>query len=1317
MASRPSRTTRSSTATTTSAPATRSTRSSTSTAPSTSSSSALPPPVRRTTRASRAATPTQAPEIKPVNPPVRASSAAGIRSTFTRASTATSNTTATKPSWNARPSSALSNGNTSTPPTKRGSTLAVPSSIAKPKTPGGGLLGRMTSSRESLRPTAGARTPAPPPMSVRRMTGAGQTGVEGYDGSREPIKAYLRVCPAPPGVPLQSYVQVLSESEVLMVPPLDHRLNPSSSSSSIYSNALLRNTSQQRLSTLHLNLDPSSHPAGVPEGVCASPTPHASHHQQQAQQPDPSTYGALYKFTGVFPRTPASPTSPTSPTSSSLPNMMQIGDTQASFFASTALPLVRDFLQKAENCLLFAYGPTGSGKTFTVQGGHGEDAGLLPRIVEVVWGSLKGKEKPMSPAPAAMNGKRGAQQPMHSTPVKPSLKGLGAKESLPMGERQEVIPVDDGFEYAVYVSYSEIYNEKIYDLLESPLPVPAPSTSSTTSTGGGGMLKGLFKNFTTVKRSALSLKADHKAQQASGAQPKVVGGLREVRVTSAEEAHRVLLQGQSNRRVFSTLANRASSRSHSIFSIKVVRTPRGSSSSSASPEHSVTSKFSVVDLAGSERVQNTQTTGERLKEAGNINKSLMVLGQCMEVLRKNQERGEGRKPAIVPFRHSKLTEMFQSFFIGEGKAVMIVNINPYSTSYDENSHVMKFSAVARGVMTVQRNGNALVLPSKEKEQEKGKEREEKIEEEGEEENEQQEGRGETELVLAGGGPKKRESVKRVVRLSLVEGGEEEDVMYEEEASEDDEDEGEDQFVNALLDELSALRTALFESQMSTVLAEANARKRVVQEYEGKMLDMERHYQERMREEAIEAENKLNAKLDILTRLQAAKTPARNAMINRLGSVTPSTVYDDSDESGEEDEEEGEGESGEVEKTLLPGSDRDEAMDADVSITESAASPLAARIKVHLTASHSPSPLAAAPPVPLISSSAPKSPSPLAHNNCDAQAEQAPSPTRLEEQRDATDGDSSRLTEVNEAEVDAMPEGSSIAQPQNEGDTSVVSQQMGNLKIGNDAYDEDAEGDGDLSRLTEQSEEGSEVEHSEGEEDEEEEEEDESVINLSRATEELGGSDEEVSRKSFIDDEVEEGDEHEEEELTELEELEGEEGSSFEEAEGEEQDEDGGDDYVEGEEANADEYEPSPSHSSEKKPNVDSTPALTSSRQPVDPEDESFDTFSPVKTPAAPALSPTSPSKQGSGNGEKENVAPSPGTETEDGEYPDADEDVDEFGMGLERSMVIQSGSKNKKSKRKLGKKVKDADDLDLFAEGILSPIRPKTGSIRSFEHY
>lgn len=137
----------------------------------------------------------------------------------------------------------------------------------------------------------------------------------------------------------------------------------------------------------------------------------------------------------------------------------------------------------------------------------------------------------------------------------------------------------------------------------------------------------------------------------------------------SQEAKALLSQGQVNRRVFSTLANRVSSRSHSIFTIKIVRILKG-----ADPDDltcATCNRFSIVDLAGSERVVNTQTTGEsvqgahlisrqtdnlfdvalsvgeRLKEAGNINRSLMVLGQCMEVLRKNQEKEKWKKVGCI----------------------------------------------------------------------------------------------------------------------------------------------------------------------------------------------------------------------------------------------------------------------------------------------------------------------------------------------------------------------------------------------------------------------------------------------------------------------------------------------------------------------------------------------------------------------------------------------------------------------------------------------------------------------------------------------
>ncbi|CEQ43112.1 SPOSA6832_05009 [Sporobolomyces salmonicolor] len=1087
MAARPSRTTRSS-----AAAAAVNASASGPTAPRTRKTTTLDQPtataaatgLRRTTRSSRSTTP--APEVKITSsatssrPSSRASSYATARGT-------TPVPPSSKPLWNS------ARGNVSaavdTPPAgaKRASSLAVPQA----RTTGAGLLRKMTS-RDSIRPPATpARTPAPVRESV----------MEAYNEAREPLKAYLRIRPGPAGAPQESYIQVMSDSEVLMVPPADHRLNPSSSSSSIFGNALLRSS--------NINLHPSSHPSGVPDDVLASST--ASNHHPPVG-PDPSTFGALYKFTAVFP-----PSSASSPTSESLPST---ATSQADFFRATTLPLVTDFLKKGENCLLFAYGPTGSGKTYTVQGGAGDEAGLLPRVMDVVWRSLEGKEGKSCPSTKDTN--------------------------------------------------SEIYNEKIYDLLESPLPAPSPSTSSTTSTGGssmfGGFLgKGLFKNFPTVKRSALSLKADKGATiGARGATTKVVGGLKEIRVHSTEEAQAVLSRGQANRRVFSTLANRVSSRSHSIFTIKVVRTPLSSSSGVGLAES--TARFSIVDLAGSERVVNSGTTGERLKEAGNINKSLMVLGQCMEVLRKNQEREKGRKPAIVPFRHSKLTEMFQSFFVGDGKAVMIVNINPFDTGFDENSHVMKFSAVAKGIMTLKKEPAVLAAAA-------------------------------PALPLSDPEVVQKKPEPRVVRVSLAEGREEEEVIYEEEDLEDG-DEEEDEFVNALLDELSALRTALFEAQLNTVLAEANARSRTVQEYEAKMLEMERQYQERAREQAIEAETKLNAKLDILTRLQAAKTPRRMP-------ATPSTA----DEEAEEEEEE-------VEKMLLDGPD-DESAVADLS-TASMISPLAARVKVHLQ----------------VDSPTPASPSPIARE-----------PASL-----VLDGSQAHDAEEHDAEE--------------EDDVETVADSHSVVDEGQSYEDEDDA----LTPLA--SEAGDEVEEGEGE-----------SIEMTREEEQEEGEQDaeadEPSELSFVD-EIEEG-----------------EGESIEMTREEQQEESEQD-------AEADE----PSELSFVDEDVegggeDGSAASEAGDYTHSGSDNNFASASPSSSNKATPAHASAASL----SAEKENEIP---TKEEDG-----DGDDDEY--ALDKSMVIRSGSKTKKMKRKLGAKVVDAEDLDNLTDGVMSPIATKSTSVRSFK--
>lgn len=92
------------------------------------------------------------------------------------------------------------------------------------------------------------------------------------------------------------------------------------------------------------------------------------------------------------------------------------------------------------------------------------------------------------------------------------------------------------------------------------------------------------------------------------------------------------------------------------------------------------SQLSLVDLAGSERTNRTKNTGQRLREAGNINNSLMTLRSCLEILRENQMQGTSK---MVPYRDSKLTHLFKNYFDGEGQVRMVVCVNPRADDYDE----------------------------------------------------------------------------------------------------------------------------------------------------------------------------------------------------------------------------------------------------------------------------------------------------------------------------------------------------------------------------------------------------------------------------------------------------------------------------------------------------------------------------------------------------------------------------------------------------------------------------------------------------------
>jgi kinesin family protein 20 len=121
--------------------------------------------------------------------------------------------------------------------------------------------------------------------------------------------------------------------------------------------------------------------------------------------------------------------------------------------------------------------------------------------------------------------------------------------------------VDRNYNYTVHISYAEVYNEKIYDLLGSISSKPAKSGLPRTTTGP-----------TLLMRQALNLKSSPPSDGSNG---KYIDGLKELRIHSAEQGKALIKLGQLHRTVFGTLANQESSRSHGIVTIKVVRCHRG----------------------------------------------------------------------------------------------------------------------------------------------------------------------------------------------------------------------------------------------------------------------------------------------------------------------------------------------------------------------------------------------------------------------------------------------------------------------------------------------------------------------------------------------------------------------------------------------------------------------------------------------------------------------------------------------------------------------------------------------------------------------
>ncbi|RWS31383.1 kinesin-like protein KIF20B, partial [Leptotrombidium deliense] len=167
-----------------------------------------------------------------------------------------------------------------------------------------------------------------------------------------------------------------------------------------------------------------------------------------------------------------------------------------------------------------------------------------------------------------------------------------------------------------------------------------------------------------------------------------IQGLKHVFVSTAEEAFRVYLQGQSElkKHINSNGLNLQSSRSHSMFTITSIAI------NTRTNQAFRVNNLSVCDLAGNERSSKTKSKGDRLKEAGKINTSLLSLQNVVMSL-KNMQKNK-KETSFVSYRNSKLTRTFKPFLDGSGYASMIINMNPSPNLVDETLTTLEFSATA-----------------------------------------------------------------------------------------------------------------------------------------------------------------------------------------------------------------------------------------------------------------------------------------------------------------------------------------------------------------------------------------------------------------------------------------------------------------------------------------------------------------------------------------------------------------------------------------------------------------------------------------------
>lgn len=201
-----------------------------------------------------------------------------------------------------------------------------------------------------------------------------------------------------------------------------------------------------------------------------------------------------------------------------------------------------------------------------------------------------------------------------------------------------------GWTYSMEVSYVEIYNENIRDLLRT---TPNDDVKHEIRKDVNG----------NVTLSEVTMRV--------------------LDPNDSDAVNELIATAQTHRSTASTAMNEVSSRSHAVFSLQL-------RAHNESQGITLKGSLSLVDLAGSERLDRSGATGSRMKETIAINKSLSALVDVFAAI--------GNKQSHVPYRNSKLTYLLQPALSGDGKALMLVNLSPTTESIPESICSLRFAS-------------------------------------------------------------------------------------------------------------------------------------------------------------------------------------------------------------------------------------------------------------------------------------------------------------------------------------------------------------------------------------------------------------------------------------------------------------------------------------------------------------------------------------------------------------------------------------------------------------------------------------------------